>query len=425
MAFLVRAWLVVASLVVVACVPPAEPASQGLDSGLRFATTFGNADGNRYVGGQANIRPENVVEVPLGEQLSGRVRWMVGIAEGADVVLAVADDNGNLEGLRKSTGGVAPESLNISVTSPGTPPALVAGDGALVVVPPASSGALATNALALESGGLAFVSNDGAVIISDGTGNRRLEVDALIDGRLTVSSDRRMAVLVNPTDRYDHGVVGDRFEASGVVFVSLETQEVVSQMTYDEDVIEGMVGMFADLDLDGIDEFIMTVSNAESGARLVVLDDQARVVAESDPIGQSGRWRHQIAAAPFGPNGEIELVDVRTPHIRGVVEYFSMRNGRLELVASLEGYSSHTIRSRNLDMAVAFDADGDGQAELVVPNQGKDELAVLKRVGDGVEVIATLPLGGGLSSNLMAVEDADGRIVLAAATADGRLLIWD
>ncbi|MDH5422837.1 MAG: hypothetical protein OEY55_13620, partial [Acidimicrobiia bacterium] len=149
------------------------------------------------------------------------------------------------------------------------------------------------------------------------------------------------------------------------------------------------------------------------------------VVAESDPIGQGGRWRHQIAVAPFGPEGEIELVAVRTPHIRGVVEYFSMRSGRLVLVASLEGYSSHTIRSRNLDMAVAFDADGDGQVELVVPNQRKDELAVLKRVGDDVEVVTTLPLGGVLSSNLMAVAAADGSVILTAVTSDGRLLIWD
>lgn len=415
-----------AGLVVASCVPSAEPdAATSLDPGLRFATTFGDADGNRFVAGESDIDPGRVFELKLDPPISGSIGWIVGAADGDDMVLGVADTNGNLEGVRVADGVAVASSLNIAKTTPGTPPALVAGEGVLVVMPPASSGALDTNALALESGGLAFVSADGAVIISDGTGNRRLEVDALSDGRLTISSDGRLAVLVHPTDRYDHGVVGDRFEASGVVFVSLETQEVVSQMTYDEDVIEGMVGMFADLDSDGIDEFIMTVSNAEFGARLVVLDDQANVVAESDPIGQGGRWRHQIAAAPFGPNGEIELVDVRTPHIRGVVEYFSMRNGRLERVASIEGYSSHTIRSRNLDMAVAFDADGDGQAELVVPNQAKDELAVLKRVGDRVEVVTTLPLGGVLSSNLMAVEVADGRVILTAATADGRLLIWD
>ena len=416
----------VASLVVVACVPPpAADSSPGLDPGLRFATTFGNADGNRYVAGQATIASDRVLEIPFGETIKEPVGWIVGIADGDDVVLAIADANGTIEGFRESAGAVVSETLNISRTSPGTPPALVAGDGALVIVPPATSGALGTNALALETGGLAFVSSDGAVIISDGTGNRRLDVDALVDGRLTVSSDRRMAVLVNPTDRYDHGVVGDRFEAAGVVFVSLETQEVVSEMAYDADVIEGMVGMFADLDADGVDEFIMTVSNVDTGARLVVLDDQARVVAESDPIGQGGRWRHQIAVAPFGPEGEIELVDVRTPHIRGVVEYFSMRNGRLELVASLEGYSSHTIRSRNLDMAVALDVDGDGQAELVVPNQTKNELAVLQRVGDDVQVLTTLPLGGVLSSNLMAVAGEDGSVILAAVTSDGRLLVWD
>ena len=39
--------------------------------------------------------------------------------------------------------------------------------------------------------------------------------------------------------------------------------------------------------------------------------------------------------------------------------------------------------------------------------------------------MAKMALAGGLSSNLIAVEAADGRVVLAAATADGRLLIWD
>jgi hypothetical protein len=194
---------------------------------------------------------------------------------------------------------------------------------------------------------------------------------------------------------------------------------VVSELILEGDVFEGMVGMFADLDGDEVDEYIMTVSNAETGARLVVLDDNADLVAESDPIGQGGRWRHQIAAAPFGPNGEVELVDVRTPHIGGVVEYFAMRNRQLELVASLEGFASHTIGSRNLDMAVAFDVDGDGQVELVVPNTPKDELAVLRRVGDSVEVVMTLPLGGVLSTNLVAV-DVAGQVVLAAGTADWR-----
>lgn len=409
-----------ACLLVAACVPATNPDEASLiEPGLRFATTYGDADGNRYVLGTGSIQPAEYVE----QTVSGTPAWLVGIADGPDVVLVMADTDGALTGFTIGADGVSGRELNLAVAAPGTPPSLVAGQGVLVILPPAASGSPDSNVLALESGGLAFVGSDGAVIISDEVGNRRIELNALLDGRLTLSSDRRLGVLVHPTDRYDHGVVGDRFEASGVAFVSLDTQEIVSELTLESDVFEGMVGMFADLDGDQVDEYIMTASNAELGAWLVVLDDNGELLAESDPIGQGGRWRHQIAAAPFGPNGEIELVDVRTPHIGGVVEYFAMRNGQLDLVASIDGFSSHTIGSRNLDMAVAFDVDGDGQVELVVPNTPKDELAVLRRVGDTVEVVMTLPLGGVLSTNLVAVEVAD-HVVLAAGTADGRLLIW-
>lgn len=414
-------------MLVTACVPPPETYNTpDVEPGLRFSTTFGDSDGNRYVEGVGQISPGDYQEISLAEiGLNGSPQWIVGIGDGDLVELVVADNEGNLLGLQDFGGrSFEPEPLNLSSTTPGTPPGLVAGRGVLVVMPPVAAGTPGTGILALDSGGLAFVTVDGSVVITDGASNRKLEVDALVDGRLTTSSNRLLAVLTGPTDRYGHGVVGDRVEASGVTFVSLDTQEVVSQVTLESDVFEGLVGMFADLDSDGLDEFIMTVSNADTGARLVVFDEKAQVVAESDPIGQGGRWRHQLAAGPFGPEGEIELVDIGTPHIRGVVEYFTMQEGRLDLVASMSGYSSHTIGSRNLDMATAFDVDGDGQLELIVPTQEKDQLDVLRRVSDGVEVVMTLPLNGVLVTNLMATETAGGQVVLAAGTADGRLLIW-
>ncbi len=426
-AFLARSAVVALLLVVTACVPPAETYdTPDVDPGLRYATTFGDSDGNRYVEGVGEISPGSHQEYSVG--ILGPFEapeWLVGIRDGDSVVLAVTDTDGNLMAMQDFGGtGFEPDPLNLSSTIPGTPPGLVAGRGVLVVMPPFAAGTPDTGILALESGGLVFVTANGSLVITDGSSNRKLEVDALVDGRLVTSSNRLLAVLTGPTERYGHGVVGDRVEASGVAFVSLDTQEVVSQVTLEADVFEGLVGMFADLDSDGTDEFIMTVSNAETGARLVVFDQEGQVVAESEPIGQGGRWRHQLAAGPFGPDGEIELVDLRTPHIRGVVEYFRMREGRLDLVASMGGYSSHMIGSRNLDMATAFDVDGDGQSELVVPTQARDQLDVLRRVGDGVEVVMSLPLGGILATNLMATATANGQVVLAAATTDGRLLIW-
>ena len=416
-------WLLLLALMgLAACVPSTNPDDVAeLDgTGLIFATTFGDEDGNRYVKGRGSIEPDGYVDLVV----DGSALWIVGIVDGDGVAVVVADTDGNLSGFDIGTDEIETRPFNLASAAPGTPPGLVSGQGVLVLLPPASSGSADTNAIALASGGIAFVGTDGSVVISDGGGNRRLEVDALLDGRLTVSSDGRLAVLGDPTNRYDHGVVGDEFEASAVTLVSLATQEIVGKASFDVDVIEGMVPMFADFDGDGVDELVVTLSNADTGARLAVLDAAGDVIAESDPIGQGGRWRHQLAVAPFGPNGEIELVDIRTPHIGGTVEYFALVDGKLELAASQRGVTSHSIRSRNLDMAVAFDVDGDGQVELVVPTDSRDELAVLRRVGDTVEVIMTLPLGSALTTNLTAVESANGDVVLLAGLADGTVRVW-
>ena len=60
-------------------------------------------------------------------------------------------------------------------------------------------------------------------------------------------------------------------------------------------------------------------------------DDDGHLVAEGPTIGQGYRGRHQIAVAPFGPNGELELVDVLTPHLGGIVEFYQLEEKKLWL----------------------------------------------------------------------------------------------
>ena len=43
-----------------------------------------------------------------------------------------------------------------------------------------------------------------------------------------------------------------------------------------------------------------------------------------------------------------------------MVEFFQLENNELRIVAQVPGYTSHIIGSRNLDMALAGDFDGDG-----------------------------------------------------------------
>ena len=254
-------------------------------------------------------------------------------------------------------------------------------------------------------------------------GNRTFDIDALPDARL-VSSDGLVAVLTEPTNRYAHGVLGDTLEAAAVTVLDPSAQSIVQVVDFESDVVEGVAPMFADIDDDGVAELVVTLSNADGGARVAVVSESGGIFAETEPIGQASRWRHQIAVGPLGPDGETELVEVITPHLGGIVTFHRLEEGELVEVASIPGFTSHVLGSRNLDMAVVADANGDGRPELVIPTQDRQELAGLQRSADGVEIVWTVPLGSQVVTNLAAA-DLDGRLVIGLGTADGHLLVWE
>ncbi|MCH7802041.1 MAG: hypothetical protein IIC24_10950 [Chloroflexi bacterium] len=155
-----------------------------------------------------------------------------------------------------------------------------------------------------------------------------------------------------------------------------------------------------------------------------MINESGDLVAEGPAIGQGSRWRHQIAVAPFGPNGEMELVDVLTPHIGGVVEFYRLEGDDLRIIAQVPGFTSHVLGSRNLDMAVAGDFDGDGLTELLIPNQARTDLGAIIRTPKGAEVAWTVSLDGRLKTNVAAVALSDGSIAVGIGRADGTLRIW-
>lgn len=189
-------------------------------------------------------------------------------------------------------------------------------------------------------------------------------------------------------------------------------------------VVEGIAPIWADLDGDGRREIIVTVSDADQGAQLLVFDENGERVAVGPAIGRGFRWRHQLVAAPFGPKGEVELADVLTPHIGGVVEFFRLEGPILNLAAQVRGFSSHARGSRNLDMALAGDVDGDGRVELLLPSQERTELGAIRRTADGAEVAWIVPLGGRISTNLAAATLSDGSLAVGAGRSDGVLRLW-
>jgi len=270
---------------------------------------------------------------------------------------------------------------------------------------------------------LVQLSADGEMSISSALDADRWFDDPTPDTRVVQAPDGALVALSDPTGRYPHGAVGDEVEA-GAISVRDRGGEVTRIEISDTTVIEGTSPLLANLVADVRQpEILVTVSDMYEGARLVLYGLDGQQIAASQPIGQGFRWIHQIGVGPTGPGGETEIIAVRTPHIGGIVEAYRLIDGRLEKVASQPGYSSHQLGSLNLDMALLADADGDGRLEVIVPTQDMTSLGLLERTGDGFSLIGSLPLGGRLATNLAAVADDEGNLVLAAGTEDGRLRI--
>jgi hypothetical protein len=310
-----------------------------------------------------------------------------------------------------------------------SPPALgLIDDSIQLMVPPPPAGSLFTHPILLNSPDLMLASLDmeGDLVIWEQEKITHLLVDALPDSRLLSDETGRILVLTHPSSRYAHGILGDTSEATRISLVeTTPCAQVLAEIAIPAPyVIEGLSPIWADLDGDGSREILVTVSDAAQGARLLAYSETGEQLATGPPVGRGYRWRHQLAIAAFGPNDEIEVATVLTPHIGGVVEFYRLLGDQLVLTARVPGYSTHMIGSRNLDMAIAGDFDADGRIELLLPNQQFDTLGAVRRSTDGAQVAWAVPVGGRITTNLAAVQFADDTVALGAGHSGKILRLW-
>ena len=379
------------------------------------SATQGNLLGNHTVDGNIDLETATQLNIPL----SGEPLWLVSapLGDGALFVAVMAD--GTVQAFNISGQTYAPYPISPAQLPAGMPPLLaVSDDNAQLVLPP-DDASLLTNVILLNNK-LAYIATNGDLVVGVSTGERRLSINALPDARILVDESNRLLILTQPIERYTHGVLGDAVEAAGITLIETEPDLRIIQNIPIEapDVIEGISPIWADIDHDGVRDIIVTLSNRENGARIVAYHEDGTLFAESAPIGTGYRWRHQIAVAAFGQNTEPTLVSIRTPHIGGVVEFFQFKDGQLALVGKVEGFSSHSIGSRNLDSAIAGDFNKDGISELLAPDQSHTNLGIITTDG----VITLLPLDGVLTSNLSTAV-VNGNLIVGAGT-QGKLRVW-
>jgi hypothetical protein len=365
---------------------------------------------------------------PIDIELDGKPTWLLDAEFGEGSTWVVMLENGAARRFVVSGGTVVQSGIEPATLEAEAPPllAVVGGRPKMLSVPVGDASPLTHPVPLGDEGRMAYVAINGDLVVWEDEEVARLPLGAIPDARIVVDDGGRLLLLSGATARYPHGVLGDTLEASSVSVVETRpTVRVISTIRLPDDtVVEGLSPMWTDVDGDGTNEILVTLSNASEGARLAVFNDDGTTKALGPPVGLGSRWRHQIAAGPFGPSGEYEVVDVLTPHIGGRVEFFGLHGDRLNLAGRADAYMSHVIGSRNLDMAAAGDFDGDGRLEVLLPTRTLTELAAVRRTVDGAEEAWKVDVGGRLSTNLAVVETGDGRLAVGGGRTDGVLRLW-
>lgn len=411
-----------------AATPSQEPplsTQTSFRQGTFFGLTYQRENGNRVLAGKGSLPGGEPLQVALG----GEARWLAAVPYRSGSLWTAVLADGTVETYHLVDGQVKSLDLGWGPLPAGMPPLVVNHEGDLRFYgPPTADASPLTHPVLLdpERERLAYLTEKGALVLrEEGEEIDRLAVNALPDARLIVDDRGRLLFLSQPTDRYPHGALGDDLEAGALTLAAADPglrilREIQIPGT---GVVEGISPLWIDLDGDGVREILVTISEQEQGARLVLFSEEGEVLARGPAPGQGFRWRHQLAAAPFGTEGEILVVDVLRPHLDAVLEFFSWEGEQLVRQSGLPGYSSHRLGSRNLDLARVGDLDGDGSLEVLVPDQSQTSLHGISLQGGEAVLNWSVELEGRLTSNLAGVSLPDGRLVLGSAAGE-TLDLW-
>ncbi|MCB1478641.1 MAG: hypothetical protein KDJ62_07175 [Rhodobiaceae bacterium] len=225
------------------------------------------------------------------------------------------------------------------------------------------------------------------------------------------------AWYVAPTNRYDHGILGDHVEAGGLAVKTRDGQTFAFELPATH-VFEDLTPRIADLDGDGTSEVIAIRSSLTRGAAVAVYglrSGKLSLLAVTPEIGRAHRWLNIAAIHDFDGDGSREISFVRTPHIAGVLEVWSYSGGKLVKRLEMSGVSNHAIGSRALRLSALLDVDGDGNTELILPDQPHTSLLAISVRSWKAQVISRAVLrakaAGDLSKSgkTITVPMADGR----------------
>ena len=385
----------------------------------RYFYTFHNPAGNRLLRGAGSFPDVIAVDVPL----RGKPAWAVGYAmetaiwhvvlESGDLQVVEVTLDGDARTLAYETGwfnGAQPPIVGVSMI-----------EGAYVMRSDASVSPH-SHPIPVNDFEVLYINRAGELVLGREDGIvASAPVNAPLDARLVMNSRGQVALYAKATDQ---------LAASTLLVLEAREGQVRILARVDlpgEDVYEGIAPFWADIDGDGVEDLVTTVSNGSLGARIrACVWDGGGIRQEIDgpAAGRGDRWQQQVTAGRFGPDGWREIVAVRNPHRDPEMEFFRLGDGALELAASFPGVTTHVLGSRNLDQTAAGDFNGDGKPEVLAMDLKRRAIVAIQRIESGAREAWHLEADGEIVSNFAPVELLDGGLALAAGTDDNRLRVW-
>lgn len=172
------------------------------------------------------------------------------------------------------------------------------------------------------------------------------------------------AEFVDPTTRYDHGILGDAVEWGGLEIVTKGgaadtglTLRGLTNKTWlidlpEEQVFEDFHPRLWDVTGDRFPEVVVIETHRGFGARLLIfgVNDRGKPeeIASTPYIGQTHRWLAPIGAADLDGDGAIEIAYIDRPHLAKTLRIWRYQDGALIHVVDVPGLTNHRIGEDNI-----------------------------------------------------------------------------